>query len=173
MKTKTTPIRSGDRDTLFYRELLHILRKENALLKELLNNYEIQREALIKNDLQVFIKNLEEQQILVWEADSTEKKRKDLLIRHFPEREADEMVLTELLHDAPGELQEDLQQQRESIRLLISKVNLYRETNRRLIQKSLEMLNYRIRLLTQWSERFYTQDGNHENSLPKLVNKKA
>jgi len=173
MKMKTTPIRTAERDALFYRELLQILRKENSLLKELLNNYEVQREALIKNDLQVFVKNLEEQQILVWEADSTEKKRKELLTRHFPEHEVDELVLTELLYNAPEDLQEDLQQQRESIRLLISKVNLYRETNRRLIQKSLEMLNYRIRLLTQWSERFYTQDGNHENTMPKLVNKKA
>ncbi len=172
MKTESSHIR-GKQDALFYQELLQILRKENSLLEELLDNYEIQREALIKNDLPVFVKNLEEQQILVWEADSAEKKRKELLMKQFPECEVDELVLTELLKGAPDDLRDDLQQKRESIRLLISKVNLYRETNRRLIQKSLEMLNYRIRLLTQWGERFYTQNGNQENSLPKLLNKKV
>ncbi len=173
MKTESKHIETAEKNELFYRDLLQILRKENSLLKELLGNYEIQREALIKNDLQAFVKNLEEQQILVWEADSTEKKRKELLENQFPQQKVDEMVLTELLKNVPDDFRLDLQEQRESIKTLIAKVNLYRETNRRLIQKSLEMLNYRIRLLTQWGERFYTQNGSQENSMPKLVNKRV
>lgn len=173
METNLSKIHSAEQNEIFYQELQQILQKENSLLKELLDNYEIQREALIKNDLQGFVKNLEEQQILVWEADSTEKKRRALLSKYFPDRETDDLVLTEILQDAPDYLKKDLQEQRESIKTLISKVSLYRETNRRLIQKSLEMLNYRIRLLTQWGERFYTQNGSQENSMPKLVNKKA
>lgn len=173
MKTESKHIDATEQNELFYTDLLQILRKENSLLKKLLGNYEIQREALIKNDLQAFVKNLEEQQILMWEADSTEKKRKELLENQFPEQKVDELVLTELLKDAPEDFRRDLREQRESIKMLIKKVNLYRETNRRLIQKSLEMLNYRIRLMTQWGERFYTQNGSQENSMPKLVNKKV
>lgn len=173
MKTESKHIDATEQNELFYKDLLQILRKENSLLKKLLGNYEIQREALIKNDLQAFVKNLEEQQILMWEADSTEKKRKELLENQFPEQKVDELVLTELLKDAPEDFGRDLREQRESIKMLIKKVNLYRETNRRLIQKSLEMLNYRIRLMTQWGERFYTQNGSQENLMPKLVNKKV
>lgn len=173
MKTQTMNPEIIQGNRLFYNELFRALGKESGLLGELLKNYELQREALIKNDLQSFVKNLEEQQILVWEADASEKTRKALLESRFPERSIDDLTLTDILESAPDDIKHALREQQNRMKDLIRKVNLYRDTNRRLIQKSLEMLNYRIKLLTQWGERFYNQKGDSENEVPKLVNKQV
>ncbi|GBD94233.1 flgN protein [bacterium BMS3Abin05] len=173
MKTQTINPEISQGNRLFYNELFRALEKESGLLGELLKNYELQREALIKNDLQGFVKNLEEQQILVWEADASEKTRKALLENRFPERAIEDLTLTDILESAPDDIKRALREQQNRMKDLIRKVNLYRDTNRRLIQKSLEMLNYRIKLLTQWGERFYNQNGDSENEVPKLVNKQV
>ena len=162
-----------NREARPFEEFLDCLREETDVLENLLKNFELQREALIKNDLQGFVKNLEEQQILVWEADNREKKRKQLIAKIPPERSTDEISFTEILAIAPAGLKPALEEERNLMRDLVSKINLYRDTNRRLINKSLEILNYRIKLLTQWSERFYNQNGETEKHLPKLIDKQV
>ncbi len=156
-----------------FEEFLDCLREETSVLEDLLKNFELQREALIKNDLQGFVKNLEEQQILVWEADKREKKRKNFVERIFPDRNPEDISFADILALAPEGLKPALEDERELMRNLVNKINLYRDTNRRLIHKSLEILNYRIKLLTQWSERFYNQNGKTEKQLPKLIDKQV
>ncbi len=160
-------------EALPFEAFLECLREETDVLENLLKNFELQREALIKNDLQGFVKNLEEQQILVWETDNREKLRKELIAKIYPEQPPDEVSFNEILAAAPASLKPALEEERRLMRNLVNKINLYRDTNRRLINKSLEILNYRIKLLTQWSERFYNQNGETEKQVPKLIDRQV
>ncbi len=161
------------RDPQIFEAFLDCLRRESDVLENLLKSFELQREALIKNNLQEFVRNLEEQQILVWEADKRERERKAFIEKMYPDRPTEEISFTEILAVAPAGLKPALEEERRHMRNLVNKINLYRDTNKRLINKSLEILNYRIRLLTQWSEHFYNQNAETEKQIPKLIDKQV
>ena len=52
----------------FYEELILTLQEEITLLERLNQNLKQQRTSLLTHDLSAFLKVLEEQQILIWEA---------------------------------------------------------------------------------------------------------
>ncbi len=154
----------------FFQRLLNTLQEQNSALLRLKANLQAQYELLLSGRMKNFLPLLEEQQALLWEVEGCEEVRKHLVAEQGP-GQAD-LTLNELTALAPAGVAEDLRRLQKELQDRVFDIQQFRERNRHLIQKSLELIHREIAAIEQLVRIGYDESGKAEQPKASTINRR-
>lgn len=132
-------------------ELISVMRKEEAVYRELIPVAEEKTRIIIKNDLQALQDITEKEQLVVERINSLERRREEVIVNIGTVLGRNPSTLTmkllvKLLSKQPEE-QKALSEIHDLILTTVKKLVVINERNQALIQQSLEMIEFNMNLI--------------------------
>lgn len=155
----------------FYKELTVTLQEEITLLESLKQNLKQQRTSLLSHDLSAFVKVLEEQQILIWEAKAKGESRDSVLKTYL--NDPTKLHLSQLISEAPEKFKSTLVTLKADFNSFVQEINQYRDSNRALIEKSLKFLDAHLSKLQRLYSCVYEKNGEVARPNDSTLNKQV